>query len=207
MKATPKKPAGGKLRIIGGVWRGRPIAVPPAGVRPTSDRAREAVFNRLIHGFSDYGFRLPGAVVVDVFAGSGAMGLEALSRGAAAATFIERDAGVAALLKRNIETLGAEDRAALIGADATALPRAHKACDLALLDPPYEDNLTNAALTGLARQGWLKPGALVVAETDDGAPVPGAEGFAVIDRRDYGRAVMTFLLFQPQLFQQETGAG
>lgn len=197
MKTTPKKPAEGKLRIIGGVWRGRLIAVPSSGVRPTSDRAREAVFNRLIHGFAEYGFRLPGAAVVDVFAGSGAMGLEALSRGAAAATFIERDAGVAALIKRNIETLGAEDRAAVIGADATALPRAHKPCDLALLDPPYEEIVTSAALTALARQRWLKPGALVVAETGDGAPAPVAEGFTVIDRRDYGRAVMTFLLFQP----------
>lgn len=192
----------GKLRIVGGVWRGRSIAVPPDGVRPTSDRAREAVFNRLIHGFSDYGFRLPGAVVADVFAGSGAMGLEALSRGAAAATFIERDAATAALIKRNIESLGAEDRAAVIGADATALPRAHRPCDLALLDAPYEENLTAAALISLAHQGWLKPGALIVAETGDGAPQPEADGFRMIDRRDYGRAVIWVLLFQPA-----TGAG
>lgn len=187
----------GKLRIIGGVWRGRSIAVPPEGVRPTSDRAREAVFNRLIHGFSDYGFRLPGAVVADVFAGSGAMGLEALSRGAAGVTFIERDSATAALIKRTIETLGADDRAAVLGADATALPRAARPCDLVLLDPPYEENVTTAALASLARQGWLKPGALIVAETGDGAPPVAAEGFSLIDRRDYGRAVMTFLLFQP----------
>ncbi len=196
MKPAPVKHAG-KLRIVGGAWRGRSIAVPAEGVRPTSDRAREAVFNRLIHGFSEHGFRLSGAAAVDVFAGSGAMGLEALSRGAAFATFIERDAGVAALIKRNIETLGAEDRAAVIGADATALPRAHKPCDLALLDPPYGENLAAAALAGLARQGWLRPGALVAAETGDGAPPPEAPGFLVIDRRGYGRAVMTFLLFQP----------
>lgn len=187
----------GKLRIIGGVWRGRSIAVPPEGVRPTSDRAREAVFNRLIHGFSDYGFRLPGAVVADVFAGSGAMGLEALSRGAAAVAFLERDAGAAAQIKRNIETLGADDRAVVIDADATAPPRAHKPCDLVLLDPPYEEFVMAAALAALARQGWLKRGALIVAETGDGAPQPAAEGFKMIDRRDYGRAVIWFLLFQP----------
>lgn len=188
---------GGKLRIIGGVWRGRSIAVPPDGVRPTSDRAREAVFNRLIHGFSKYGFRLPGARVADVFAGSGAMGLEALSRGAAGVTFIERDAAAAAYIKRNIETLAAEDRATVIGADACAPPRAHMPCDLVLLDPPYEELVMTAALTGLARQGWLKPGALIVAETGDGAPPVEAVGFSPIDRRDYGRAVITVLLFQP----------
>ena len=193
----PPGKASGKLRIIGGVWRGRGIAVPPEGVRPTSDRAREAVFNRLIHGFSEYGFRLPGAQVADVFAGSGALGLEALSRGAAAATFVERDTATAALIKRNIGTLGAEDRAAVIGADATALPRAHKPCDLVLLDAPYEEHVTSAALASLARQGWLKPNALIVAETGDGAPQPAADGFKMIDRRDYGRAVIWFLLFQP----------
>lgn len=195
MKTPPKKE--GRLRIIGGAWRGRSIAVPADGVRPTSDRAREAVFNRLIHGFAEHGFRLPGATVVDVFAGSGAMGLESLSRGAASATFIERSSSVTALIKRNIETLGADDRAAVIGADATALPRAYQPCDLALLDPPYEEIVVTAALTSLARQGWLKPGALVVAETGDGAPPPEAPGFTILDRRDYGRALMTFMLFQP----------
>lgn len=189
------KAAAGKLRIIGGVWRGRGIAVPPETVRPTSDRAREAVFNRLIHGFADHGFRLPGAIVTDAFAGSGALGLEALSRGAARATFLERDAVTAALIKGNIAALGAEDRALVIGADATSPPRAADPCDLLLLDPPYGENVMTASLTGLARAGWLKPGALVVAETGDGAPPVAAEGFTVIDSRDYGRAVMTFLIY------------
>ena len=162
MKPPGAKGAAGKLRIIGGVWRGRSIAVPPESVRPTSDRAREAVFNRLIHGFADHVFRLPGAVVVDAFAGSGALGLEALSRGAARATFLERDSATAALIKANIATLGAEDRAAVIGADATAPPRATEPCDLLLIDPPYGENVMTASLMGLARAGWLQPGALVV---------------------------------------------
>lgn len=185
----------GKVRIIGGVWRGRAIAVPPETVRPTSDRAREAVFNRLIHGFFDHGFRLPGATVADVFAGSGALGLEALSRGAARATFLERDSATAALIKANIATLGAEDRALVIGADATSPPRAAEPYDLLLIDPPYGENVMTPSLTGLVRAGWLKPGALVVAETGDGAPPVFADGFKVIDRRAYGRAVMTFLIF------------
>ena len=185
----------GQLRIIGGVWRGRSIAVAPDGVRPTSDRAREAVFNRLIHGFTDHGFRLQGARVADVFAGSGALGLEALSRGAARVTFLERDPAIAGLIRNNIAHLGAEDRALVIGADATSPPRAAEPCDLVLLDPPYGEEVMTPALTGLARQGWLKPGALIVAETEGSAPAAEAEGFTVLDRRDYGRAAMTFLIF------------
>jgi len=195
LKPPGAKGAAGKLRIIGGVWRGRSIAVPPESVRPTSDRAREAVFNRLIHGFADHGFRLPSAVVVDAFAGSGALGLEALSRGAARATFLERDSATAALIKANIATLGAEDRAAVIGADATAPPRAAEPCDLLLIDPPYGENVMTASLMGLARAGWLQPGALVVAETGDGAPPVTAEGFKILDSRDYGRATMTFMIY------------
>jgi 16S rRNA (guanine966-N2)-methyltransferase len=197
------KTAAGKLRIIGGVWRGRSIAVAPDGVRPTSDRAREAVFNRLIHGFSDHGFRLQGAIVADVFAGSGALGLEALSRGAARVTFLERDPTVAALIRSNISHLGADDRALVLGADATSPPRAAVPCDLALLDPPYGEDIMTAALIGLARQGWLKEGALIMAESESGALPVAAEGFTVIDRRDYGRAAMTFLIYGTRLTARE----
>lgn len=195
LKKDGHKAVLGKLRIIGGVWRGRSIAVASEGVRPTSDRAREAVFNRLIHGFADHGFRLQGARVADVFAGSGALGLEALSRGAARVTFLERDPAIADLIRNNIAHLGAEDRATVIGADATSLPRAAEPCDLVLLDPPYGEDVMTAALTSLARQNWLKPGALVVAETESDAPPVVAEGFTLIDRRDYGRAAMTFLIY------------
>jgi 16S rRNA (guanine966-N2)-methyltransferase len=194
-KAGPKKAVAGKLRIIGGVWRGRSIAVAADGVRPTSDRAREAVFNRLIHGFTEHGFRLQGARVADAFAGTGALGLEALSRGAVRVTFLERDPAIAELIRGNVAHLGAEDRALVIGADAASPPRASEPCDLVLLDPPYGEDVMTPALTGLARQGWLKPGALIVAETESGAPPVVAEGFTAIDRRDYGRAAMTFLLY------------
>src|SRR5581483_3689546 len=171
MKPRPrgKKPVpvrANKLRIIGGAWRGRLIAATEGDeIRPTSDRAREALFNRLLHGFTDRGFRLQDARVADVFAGTGALGLEALSRGASHVTFIERDPAAAALIRRNIATLGAEDRAFVLAADATNAPRAAEAVGLVLADPPYAEDVAGAALAALARQHWLKPGALAAIET------------------------------------------
>lgn len=195
-KPWPKKPASkpGSLRIIAGAWRGRSIEV-PAGeiVRPTSERAREALFNRLVHAFGDFDLR--GARVVDVFAGTGALGLEALSRGAAQATLLERNPTIVALLKRNVAKLGAEDRAMVMNADGAHLPRAAAACDLAFLDPPYGEELVAPALGGLARQGWLRQFALVTVETDAGEPAPAAEGFALLDRRAYGRSAISILRF------------
>jgi 16S rRNA (guanine966-N2)-methyltransferase len=115
------------------------------------------------------------------------MGLEALSRGAAHATFIERDMAALALIRRNVAALGAEDRASLISADATNLPRAALAHDLALLDPPYRERLAAPAMLSLAGQGWLNPGALVTAEMDAGEPAPEVAGFTLLDRREAGR--------------------
>ena len=193
-----EKPAQrGRLRIIAGVWRGRMIAtLPDLTVRPTSDRAREALFNRLAHGFKDDGFELSGTTVVDICAGSGALGLEALSRGAAQATFIDQAMPALSLIRENIATLGAEDRATVISAVAQALPRASRPCDLALIDPPYDKGLATPILASLAAQGWLRPGAVVSVETgtDEGFDVP--PGYALRDRRDYGRAAITFLLAQ-----------
>ncbi|MGZ5795257.1 MAG: 16S rRNA (guanine(966)-N(2))-methyltransferase RsmD [Croceibacterium sp.] len=201
MKPRPrgKKPVPqrlNRLRIIGGAWRGRLIAAGETqDIRPTSDRAREALFNRLLHGFADQGFRLQGARMADVFAGTGALGLEALSRGAAHVTFIERDPAAAALIRQNIATLGAEDRAFVLGADATTVPRAAEPCDLIVADPPYAENVAGAALAALARQHWLKPGALAAIETEASAPALTVAGFTTLDRRDYGRAAFTFLVF------------
>lgn len=188
-----------RLRIIGGVWRGRMIEAPPdAAIRPTTDRARESLFNRLMHGAAGSGVALQGARVADVFAGTGAMGLEALSRGAAHVTFIERDIGALALVRRNVAILGAEDRASVMAADATNLPRAALAHDLALLDPPYGAGLAEPAMLSLARQGWLKPGGLVSVETDAGEAAPTADGFTLLDRRTAGRTAIALLQFQSQ---------
>ncbi len=183
----------GRLRIIGGLWRGRLIEAPAdSSIRPTSDRVRESLFNRLAHGAAGTAFALKGARVADVFAGTGAMGLEALSRGAAHVSFIERDLGALALIRRNVATLGAEDRASLLSADATNLPRAAIAHDLAFLDPPYNEGLVAPAMLSLLRQGWLAAGALVAVEMDAGEPALEAAGFRLIDRRATGRSVVAF---------------
>lgn len=196
----PKKAASktaeppGRLRIVGGAWRGRWITAPTdEAIRPTTDRVRESLFNRLMHGAGGSGLRLQGAHVVDVFAGTGAMGLEALSRGAAQVTFVEREPAALVLIRRNIAHLGAEDRAIVLSADARALPKAATAHTLAFLDPPYGQDAAGPALTALARQGWLAPGALVCLETDVGETVPTVADYTAIDRRAYGRTAVTLL--------------
>lgn len=189
----PQKP--NKLRIVGGIWRGRTIEAPADdAIRPTTDRVRESLFNRLAHGAAGSGVRLAGAQVADIFAGTGAMGFEALSRGAAHATFVERDSTALSLIRRNVAHLTAEDRATVLSADATALPKAAVAHDIALLDPPYGQMLAIPAMTGLRRQGWLKPGGLLCLETDASESVPETEGYSLIDRRAYGRAAVAFFI-------------
>src|SRR5690348_6180957 len=152
------------LRIVGGVHRGRRLVVPPGdAVRPTSDRAREALFNILSHGnFAAGGLPFAGRPVLDAFAGTGALGLEALSRGASAAAFIESDRAALAVLRRNIATLGEEDRASIVTGDATRPPRVLFACAVAFLDPPYHSGLAAPALAALAAAGWLGQDALAV---------------------------------------------
>ena len=136
-----------------------------------------------------------GATVVDVCSGSGALGLEALSRGAAQAIFVDQAPASLSLLRENIAALGAEDRATVLSADARALPRPARACDLAFLDPPYDQGFVTPILTSLAAQGWLRVGAVVSVETgaDETFDVPA--GYTVRDRRDYGRAAFTYLVY------------
>src|SRR5712691_9433089 len=156
----------GSMRIVGGSHRGRRL-VAPAGelVRPTSDRAREALFNILSHGnFAATGLPFADRPVLDVFAGTGAFGLEALSRGAGAAAFIENDREALAALRRNIAALGEEDRTHIVAGDATRPPRAGLACAAAFFDPPYRSGLAGLALGAIAAAGWLTPDALVVIE-------------------------------------------
>ena len=180
------------LRIVGGSLRGRRLKAPAgARVRPTGERVREALYDILTHG----GMRRPleGALVVDLFAGTGALGLEALSRGAAHLTAVERDGGVLALLRANIEALGCVDRAAVVAADAARLPPAGRGCDLALLDPPYRAGLAAPALAALAGRGWLAADATVVVEHGSDDPVEPPATFLVRDRRRYGMTALTFL--------------
>lgn len=187
------------MRIVGGRHRGRRIAAPEGhNVRPTSDRAREAVFNLLENGraLSEAGFALAGSSVLDAFCGSGALGLEALSRGAGFATFVDVDKVPLAAARDNAESLGETDRCAFLHADIGALTTAHRAHALAFLDPPYRKYLVVPALTRLAEKGWLAEGAVCVVEhgTDETSIAPPAS-FEQIDLRRYASSSVVFLVF------------
>jgi 16S rRNA (guanine966-N2)-methyltransferase len=183
------------MRIVGGRHRGRRLVAPPGEtVRPTSDRAREALFNILSHGdFATAGSPFADANVLDAFAGTGAFGLEALSRGAAAAAFIETDRAALAALRRNLATLDEEDAAYVVGGDATRPPRAPYACAVAFLDPPYRSGLAEPALVALAAMGWLTTSAIAIVETAAGETFSVPQGFAAIDERVYGAARLVLL--------------
>lgn len=204
-----RRPADGTspgLRIVGGDWRGRRLeAGDDRSVRPTSERMREALFNILAHnpawrGQDRLGAQGPlprGAAVLDAFAGSGALGLEALSRGAARTAFLEEDGRACALIRRNLSGLGLTDAEAVVRrGDATAPGVAPFAADLAFLDPPYGKDLAGPALAALHRHGWLAAGALVIVETAANDPLPAADGFALVDERRYGIARAAFLVLQ-----------
>ncbi|HUK61050.1 MAG TPA: 16S rRNA (guanine(966)-N(2))-methyltransferase RsmD [Stellaceae bacterium] len=183
------------MRIIAGRHRGRALEAPKgATVRPTSERAREAVFDILAHGRFGEGPVYEDARVIDLFAGTGAMGLEALSRGARFATFIERDAAARAALSRTIAKFGETARAKVIAADAVKPPRGTP-CALAFVDPPYGEELEASALAALAAAGWLAPGALVVLELAARADFTPPEGFTLLDERHYGAARILFLRY------------
>jgi 16S rRNA (guanine966-N2)-methyltransferase len=187
------------LRIVGGIHRGRRLVVPPGdSVRPTSDRAREALFNILSHGgFAASGLPFADRPVLDAFAGTGALGLEALSRGASAAAFIDIGRDALTALRRNVTALDEEDRAYIVAGDATRPPRAAFACAVAFLDPPYRSNLAASALPALAAAGWLAAEALAVVElaaAEEWAPL---SGFAPLDERVYGAARLVFLRHEP----------
>ncbi|SBW12501.1 16S rRNA (Guanine(966)-N(2))-methyltransferase [uncultured Alphaproteobacteria bacterium] len=180
------------MRIVAGRNKGRILAAPEGGdTRPTSDRAREALFNILAHRYAPEDFSLHGARVLDLFAGTGALGLEAWSRGAAHVTFVERDAAALKALAANLRATRAE--AEILRADATHPPRAKIACDLVFLDPPYAEGVAAAALAAADAAGWVRAGAVAVAETAAADAPVWPPGFVVDDRRVYGKAALTFL--------------
>ncbi len=166
------------MRVVAGSHRGRRLDVPPGdAVRPTADRTREAVFNILAHKSwegGDGGSALAGAWVLDAFCGSGALGLEALSRGAAGCVFIDKATTALDCARRNVTMLGETTRATLIRASALSPPAPTRPATLAFLDPPYSQNLPAPALVALAERGWFAPGALIVVETgaEDALPIP-----------------------------------
>ncbi len=182
------------MRIVAGRYRGKLLAAPEgAGVRPTSDRARESLFNILIHRYPPHEFALLGARVADLCAGTGALGLEALSRGAAHVTFVERAPAALAALAANIRAMKAETATTALRGDATHLPRAPLPCSLLFLDPPYADGIAPAALASAVAAGWLRDGAVAVVETAAADSPVWPEGFVLDDRRVYGKAAVAFL--------------
>jgi 16S rRNA (guanine966-N2)-methyltransferase len=183
------------MRIIGGARRGLQLADvgagdPAAHLRPTSDRVREAIFNLLING--GHGDPVTGARVLDLFAGTGALGLEALSRGAARVAFVDDGATARALLRRNIEKMQAMGSTDVWRRDATRLgPNRGPGFGLVFLDPPYGKGLGEAALASCVEGGWLAPSAMVVWE-EGAAPLP-PPGFDLLDQRRYGDTLLTLL--------------
>lgn len=183
------------MRIVGGARRGLRLADvgagdPAAHLRPTSDRVREAIFNLLMNG--PYGNPVQGARVLDLFAGTGALGLEALSRGAAHVTFVDDGAPARALLKRNIDLMQATGTTDVLRRDATSLgPNRGPSYDLIFLDPPYGKGLGERALASCRAGGWLAPDALIMWE-ENTPPVPPV-GLEPLDQRRYGDTVITIL--------------
>lgn len=183
------------MRIVAGTHRGRPLKAPPGNaVRPTADRVREALFSMLQSGRYG-GDRVTGVRVLDACAGSGALGLEALSRGAAHCTFMDNAATAIATIEANVAATGLATRARILRADVTRPPSAPEGCGLVLLDPPYREGLVPAALAALAAAGWLAPGALVAVEHAARDPIAFPEGFAEETSRTYGRTCVTLLRF------------
>jgi 16S rRNA (guanine966-N2)-methyltransferase len=173
------------MRVVGGRLRGRPLAGPKSNaIRPTADRLRESLFNILRHAYDD---AVSGARVLDLFAGTGALGIEALSHGAEFALFIDDGAEARALLRENVATLGLGGATRVFRRDATKLGPAHPLAPFALafLDPPYGQNLAAPALTSAREGGWFAPNALIVVEEAAASAFAAPEGFSECERRRY----------------------
>jgi 16S rRNA (guanine966-N2)-methyltransferase len=173
------------MRVVGGRLRSRPIAGPKSSsIRPTADRLRESLFNILTHGYGD---PVTGARVLDLFAGTGALGIEALSRGAAYVPFVDDGAEARALLRENTQALGLAGVTRIFRRDATRLGPAHpvEPFTLAFLDPPYGKGLAEQALASAREGGWLVPGSLVVVEEAVASGFTPPDGYQELERRAY----------------------
>ena len=181
------------MRIVGGRLRGRALTSPKSqAVRPTADRLRESLFNILAHGYGD---PVTGARVLDLFAGTGALGLEALSRGATFTLFVDDGADARALMRANVEALGLGGVSRIFRRDATKLGAVHplEPFSLVFADPPYGQGLAQKALTSARDGGWLTPDALAVVEEAAGAGFTAPEGFTELERRRYDDTEFVFL--------------
>ena len=181
------------MRIVAGRFRGRALLAPKSqAIRPTADRLREALFNILTHSYGD---AVPGARVLDLFAGTGALGLEALSRGAAFVLFVDDGAEARALLRGNVDALGAGGASKVYRRDATRLGPTHpmEPFSLVFLDPPYGKGLAERALTSARDGGWLTPNVLIVVEEASESGFASPAGFDEIERRKYGDTQLIFL--------------
>jgi len=185
------------MRITGGTFRGRALAAPKdMSVRPTSDRARQAIFNMLMHKDFGIGFTLENAAVADLFAGTGALGIEALSHGARWCLMVDDAASSRASQRANVEALGLTGATRIWRRDACDLgpigPAAGGPFNLVFLDPPYRKGMIPKALASLQAGAWLAPHALLVAETDAMEPLE-APGYRILDERDHGETRVRFL--------------
>lgn len=184
------------MRIVGGSLRGRRLATPPdRSLRPTAERTRESLFDLLTQGRAVSGAdAVAGATVLDAFAGTGALGIEALSRGAESAVFLEKSSAACYLIRQNLTSFELTDRARVQQGDAVHPPPAMRPVDLCLMDPPYGSELEEEAVIALARAGWIGPETLIALERaakDKASLPPNAD---VLDDRRYGRA--RILLFR-----------
>jgi 16S rRNA (guanine966-N2)-methyltransferase len=177
------------MRIISGEWRSRPLVAPKGDTtRPTADRTRETLFSMLTSRLGSF----EDLAVLDLFAGSGALGLEALSRGAATCTFVEQDAAALKALEANIDKLGAKLRSDIRRSSALSLGSAIKPFDLILMDPPYASGAGSVALDKLGRLGWFAPSAWISIETSNKEDID-VKGFVIDTVRDVGKARLTLL--------------
>ncbi len=181
------------MRVIGGSLKGRNLISPSSQmIRPTSDRLRESLFNVLSHGYDDV---LEGARVVDLFAGTGALGIEAVSRGANFALFVDDGSEARSLVRGNVEALGLGGVTRIFRRDATKLgdAPAGEPFTLAFLDPPYGKDLAPLALKSLADGRWLAPGSLCVVEELASAPLPLPPSYEQLEQRIYGETQIVIL--------------
>jgi len=186
------------VRIVGGELRGRPLATPRTqDIRPTTDRTRESLFNILSHKYPE---ALDGGRVLDCFAGTGAVGLEAVSRGATHALFVETSVEGRGLIRTNIETLGLQGRTRILRRDATDLGSSGNLdpFDLLFVDPPYEQGLGEKAMAAAALGGWLKQGALAVLEERASVDPRPMDGFKLLDSREFGETRMHFYRYSSE---------